>query len=131
MRFHAIGNPRARLAADCGLTRTALRGRTVTLGLLAVATCALAMTACGSQNPPGMASSSTSAAASPAGTPTSPGFARRYANVAGFARRYANVAGFACRHANVAGFACRYANVAGFACRHAKAAVSRRCLCHS
>ena len=72
MRFHAIGNPRARLAADCGLTRTALRGRTVTLGLLAVPTCALAMTACGSQNPPGMASSSTSAAASPAGTPTSP-----------------------------------------------------------
>ena len=72
MRFHAISNRRARLAADCGLTRTALRGRTVTLGLLAVATCALAMTACGSQNPPGMASSPTSAAASPAGTPTSP-----------------------------------------------------------
>src|SRR5271165_492609 len=72
MRFHAISNPRARLAAERGLTRTALRGRTVTLGLLAVATCALAMTACGSQNPPGMASSPTSAAASPAGTPTSP-----------------------------------------------------------
>ena len=72
MRFDAISNPRARLAADSGLTRTALRGHTVTIVVLAAATCALLMTACGSQNPPGVASSPTSSAASPARTPTSP-----------------------------------------------------------
>jgi uncharacterized protein DUF4232 len=72
MRFHAVTDPRARQAADRGLTRTALRGRSVTIGVLAAATCALAMTACGSQSPPGAASSPTSSEAAPAGTPTSP-----------------------------------------------------------
>ncbi len=72
MRFHPVSDPLARPAAYRRLTRTAARGRTVTLGVLAVVTCALVMTACGSQNPPGTASSATSSAASPAGTPRSP-----------------------------------------------------------
>ena len=49
-----------------------VRDRTITFGVLAVAACGLVMTACGSQNPPGAASSATSSAASPAGTAKSP-----------------------------------------------------------
>lgn len=70
MRFHAVRDPRARPPAY--RWRTA-RSRAVTLGLLAVAACGLVMTACGSQNPPGAASSATSSAAPPAGTTMSPG----------------------------------------------------------
>ena len=73
MRFHAVRDPRARPAAYRRLARAAARGRTVTLGVLAVAACGLVMTACGSQNSPGAASSATASAASPAGTPMSPG----------------------------------------------------------
>ena len=65
MRFHAVRDPRARPAARRELTRAAARGRTVTLGVLAMAASGLVMTACGSQNPPGAASS--------AGTTPSPG----------------------------------------------------------
>ncbi len=64
MRFHAVRDPRARPAGWRGLTRAAARGRTATLGVLAMAASGLVMTACGSQNPPG--------AASPAGTTLSP-----------------------------------------------------------
>jgi len=46
-----------------------VRDRTITFGVLAVAACGLAMTACASQNQPGAASSATSSA----GTTTSPG----------------------------------------------------------
>jgi hypothetical protein len=73
MRFHAVRDPRARPAAYRRLSRAAVRSRTVTLGVLAVAACGLVMTACGSQNPAGAASSATSSAASPAGTTKSPG----------------------------------------------------------
>jgi Protein of unknown function (DUF4232) len=65
MRFHAIRDRRARPAADGGLSGAAARGRAVTLGVLAVAASGLVITACGSQNPPGAASSS--------GTTGSPG----------------------------------------------------------
>jgi Protein of unknown function (DUF4232) len=64
MRFHAVRDPRARPAGRRALTRAAARGRTVTLGVLAVAASGLVMTACGSQNSPG--------AASPSGTTLSP-----------------------------------------------------------
>lgn len=47
----------------------AARGRTATVGVLAVAACGLVVTACGSQNPPSAASLATS---SPAGTTMSP-----------------------------------------------------------
>jgi hypothetical protein len=60
MRFHAVGNPRARPAACHGFTRAGARSRTVTLGVLAVAASGLVMTACGSQNTPDAASSSAS-----------------------------------------------------------------------
>jgi Domain of unknown function (DUF4232) len=60
MRFHAVCEPRARRAARRGLTRAAVRGRTVTLGVLALAASGLVMTACGNQNSPGAASSSRS-----------------------------------------------------------------------
>ena len=72
MRYHRVRDRRARPVAYRGFTRAAVRGRTVTLGVLAVAACGLVMTACGSQNPPGAASSATSSAASPAGTAKSP-----------------------------------------------------------
>ena len=68
MRYHRVRDRRARPVAYRGFTRAAVRGRTVTLGVLAVAACGLVMTACGSQNPPGAASSATSSAASPAST---------------------------------------------------------------
>jgi hypothetical protein len=60
MRFHAVRNQRARPTACHGVTRAAARGRTVTLGVLAVVASGLVMTACGSQNTPGAASSSES-----------------------------------------------------------------------
>jgi Protein of unknown function (DUF4232) len=68
MRYHAVRDPRARPADHCGRTRAAARGHTVTLGVLVVAACGLVLIACGSQNPPGAASSATSSAASPSGT---------------------------------------------------------------
>ena len=68
MRFHAVGNPRARPAACHGLTRAGARSRTVALGFLAVAASGLVMTACGSQDTPGAASSS--ASTSSAGSPS-------------------------------------------------------------
>jgi hypothetical protein len=71
MRFHEVRDPRARPAPGHGLTRAAVRGRTITLGVLAVAASGLVMTACGSQNAPGAASSS-NAASSP-NTTVSPG----------------------------------------------------------
>jgi hypothetical protein len=62
MRFHAVRDRRARPVVGGGLTRTraraAARGRAVVLGVLAVAASGLVMTACGSQNPPGAESSS-------------------------------------------------------------------------
>ncbi len=64
MRLYAVRDPRVRPTAYRTLTGAAVRGRTLTLGFLAVAACGLAMTACGSQNPPGAALSATS----PAGT---------------------------------------------------------------
>src|SRR5208337_2169174 len=73
MRFQVVSYPRARSAACHVLTRAAARGRTATVSALAAAACGLVMTACGSQNSPGPASSATSSAASPAGTTTSPG----------------------------------------------------------
>jgi hypothetical protein len=69
MRLYAVRDPRARPTAYRTLSRAATRGRTVTFGVLAVAACGLVMTACGTQNPPGAASSATSSA----GTATSPG----------------------------------------------------------
>ena len=73
MRFQVVSDSRARSAACHGLIRAAARGRTATVSALAAAACGLVMTACGSQNSPGPASSATSSAASPAGTTTSPG----------------------------------------------------------
>jgi Protein of unknown function (DUF4232) len=61
MRFHAVRNQRARTAACHGVTRAGARSRTVILGVLAVAASGLVMTACGSQNTPGAASSSSTA----------------------------------------------------------------------
>ena len=71
MRFQVVSDPRVRSAACHGLARAAARGRTATVSVLAAAVCGLVMTACGSQNSPGTASS----AASSAGTTTSPGAA--------------------------------------------------------
>jgi len=69
MRLHAV---RDRWAACRALTRAATRGRI--LGILAVAACGLVI-GCGSQNPPGPASSATSSAgtAMPAGSPSADG----------------------------------------------------------
>jgi len=71
MRLHAVRDRWAWPAACRGLTRAAPRDaasrrRTVTFGVLAVAACGLVMTACGSQNAPGAASSATSSAVSSA-----------------------------------------------------------------
>lgn len=71
MRFRIVRDPRARPATGRGLTRAAVRGRTIILGVLAVAASGLVMTACGSQSTPGAASSST--AASSPDTTLSPG----------------------------------------------------------
>jgi hypothetical protein len=68
MRFQLVSDPRARSAACRGLTRAAARGRTATVSALAAAACGLVMTACGSQNSPGAASSAASS-----DTATSPG----------------------------------------------------------
>ena len=57
MRFRVVSDPRARSAAFHGLTRAAARGRTAAVSALAAAACGLVMTACGSQNSPGTASS--------------------------------------------------------------------------
>jgi Domain of unknown function (DUF4232) len=87
MRLPAVCDRWARPAAGRGLSGAAARGRTITLGVLAVAACGLVMTACGSQHAPAAASSATSPAAassvaspaaassvaSPADTATSPG----------------------------------------------------------
>lgn len=62
MRFHVVHDPQARPAAYRKLTRAAVRDRTVTFGVLAVAACGLVITACGSQVAPGAASSATSSA---------------------------------------------------------------------
>ena len=74
MKLRAVRDPRARPAACHRPTRAAARGGQVALGVLAVAACGLAMTACGSQNLSSTTSSTTSAAASPGGgnTGTSP-----------------------------------------------------------
>lgn len=69
MRLHIARDPQARPAACRKFTRAAARDRTVTSGVLAVAAFGLVITACGSQTPPGAASSATS----PAGTTTSAG----------------------------------------------------------
>lgn len=73
MRFHVVRHPRARPAARHRLTGAAVRGRTITLGAVAVAAFGLVTTACASQNPPRPASSATSPAASPASTAMSSG----------------------------------------------------------
>jgi hypothetical protein len=70
MRFHVIRDPQTRSATYRKLTRAAVRDRSVTFGLLAVAACGLGITACASQAAPGAASSSS--ATSPANTTTSP-----------------------------------------------------------
>jgi hypothetical protein len=57
MRFHLVHDPQARPAAYRKRTRAAVRDRTVTIGVLAVAACGLVITACGSQVAPGAASS--------------------------------------------------------------------------
>jgi hypothetical protein len=56
MRFHVVRDPQARPVYR-ELIRAAARDRTVAFGVLAVAACGLAITACGSQNPPAAASS--------------------------------------------------------------------------
>jgi len=58
MRFHAVRSQRARPTACHGVARARSLCRTVTLGALAVAASGLVLTACGSQNAPGAASSS-------------------------------------------------------------------------
>ena len=57
MRFRIARDPRARPAAYRELTNAAARDRRITFGVLAVAACGLVITACGSQNSPGAASS--------------------------------------------------------------------------
>jgi hypothetical protein len=70
MRLHTVRDPLARPTAHRTLVRgTAFRDHTITRGVMAVVACGLAMTACGSQSPPGAASSATSSA----GTAMSPG----------------------------------------------------------
>jgi Protein of unknown function (DUF4232) len=73
MRFQVFSDPRARSAPCHGLTRAAARGWTATVSALAAAACGLVITACGSQNSPGAASSAASSTASSAGTTMSPG----------------------------------------------------------
>lgn len=67
MRPQAVRDRRARPAAYRGLTSAAASGRTVTLGVLAVAACLPVLAACASQSPPG-APPVASSAASSAGT---------------------------------------------------------------
>jgi hypothetical protein len=72
MRFQVVSDPKARYAAQRGLSRAAARGRTAAMSALAAAACGLMMTACGSQSSPDAASSagsSTPAATSP-GSPS-------------------------------------------------------------
>jgi len=69
MRFRAVRATRARPTTHPRSARTAVRGRTVTLAVLAVTASGLVMTACGSQNPPGATSSATSPATSSATSP--------------------------------------------------------------
>ena len=69
MKFHPVRDARERLAAGHWPAGGGSRGRTVTLGVLAVAACGLTMTACASQN----LSSTTSAASATASAPVSPG----------------------------------------------------------
>ncbi len=69
MSFHVVRDPQPRPAVSHSRTKAVTRGRTVSFGVLAVVACGLAMTACGSQNPPGAASSATT---SSAGTTMSP-----------------------------------------------------------
>ena len=57
MKFRIARDPRARPAAYRELTNAAARDRRITFGVLAVAACGLVITACGSQNSPGAASS--------------------------------------------------------------------------
>jgi len=64
MRLHTVRDPWARPAADRTFSRTAARGRTITLGVLAAAACGLVVTACGSQTAPGPASSASTAISS-------------------------------------------------------------------
>ena len=75
MRFHVVRDPQTRPTTYRKLTRAAVRDRSVTFGLLAVAACGLGITACASQAAPGAASSATSPAnstTSPANSTTSP-----------------------------------------------------------
>ena len=75
MRFHVVRDPQTRPTTYRKLTRAAVRDRSVTFGLLAVAACGLGITACASQAAPGAASSATSPAdstTSPADSTTSP-----------------------------------------------------------
>lgn len=69
MSFHAVRDPQPRPAVSHSRTGAVTRGRTVSFGVLAVVAGGLVMTACGSQNPPGAASSATT---SSAGTTMSP-----------------------------------------------------------
>ena len=71
MRLHTVRDPWARPAADRTFSRTAARGRTITLGVLAAAACGLVVTACGSQTAPGPASSASTAISS--GSPSAAG----------------------------------------------------------
>ena len=57
MRFHVVRDPQARPAAYRKLLRAAVRDHMVTSGVLAMVMCGLVITACGSQNAPGAASS--------------------------------------------------------------------------
>lgn len=57
MRFHVVRDPQARPAAYRKLIRAAVGDHTVTSGVLAMVACGLVITACGSQNAPGAASS--------------------------------------------------------------------------
>ena len=70
MKFRAVRDPRERPAACHRPARAALRSGQVASGVLAVAACGLAMTACGSQNLSSTTSSTTPAAASAGGTGT-------------------------------------------------------------
>ena len=66
MRFHVVRDPQTRPTTYRKLTRAAVRDRSVTFGFLAVAACGLGITACASQAAPGVPSSSSSSATSPA-----------------------------------------------------------------
>jgi hypothetical protein len=76
LKFHPVRDARDRLAGCHWPTGAAARSSTATLGVLAVAACGLAMTACGSQNLSSTTSSTSatsataSAAASSGDTPT-------------------------------------------------------------